>query len=349
MSNQTFLIGTGGKTIYACRLTHDGQLLPLHENKSGQGPSWLLAQDDLLYAANEHDDKIEIFTIDDSIQGRLTSKNIISSQGSTPCSLDIDSTGKWLAVANYGGNGSSNFVLLPLNKSNIPEENNAQIVSIDGHGPNHDRQSHSHCHQVKFYQNNLYVIDLGTDTINVYHYDDTNGQAHLHCDRIKTQPGAGPRHILFHPDKSLAFVTNELDSTTNVYQIDSMIGKFEHLQTITTRRKNDEKENSPAELQLTPDKKYLLVSNRGDENIVIYNLNDNNNNNNQVLSIKGYLDIHGSGPRYFTFDPTGHFLLVANQNSNNLICFSYNRNKDTFEFISQLVNIESPQHIVFIS
>ncbi|CAF5127516.1 unnamed protein product, partial [Rotaria sp. Silwood1] len=87
MSNQTFLIGTGGKTIYACRLTHDGQLLPLHENKSGQGPSWLLAQDDLLYAANEHDDKIEIFTIDDSIQGRLTSKNIISSQGSTPCSL----------------------------------------------------------------------------------------------------------------------------------------------------------------------------------------------------------------------------------------------------------------------
>ncbi|CAF3393756.1 unnamed protein product [Rotaria sp. Silwood1] len=51
------------------------------------------------------------------------------------------------------------------------------------------------------------------------------------------------------------------------------------------------------------DKKYLLVSNRGDENIVIYYLNDNNNNN-QVLSIKGYLDIHGLGPRYFTFDPT---------------------------------------------
>ncbi|CAF4998980.1 unnamed protein product, partial [Rotaria sp. Silwood1] len=99
MSNQTFLIGTGGKTIYACCLTHDEQLLPLHENKSEQGPSWLLARDDLLYAANEHDDKIEIFTIDDRIQGRLTSKSIISSQGSTPCSLDIDSTGKWLAVA----------------------------------------------------------------------------------------------------------------------------------------------------------------------------------------------------------------------------------------------------------
>ncbi|CAF1266627.1 unnamed protein product [Rotaria sordida] len=346
MSNQTFLVGSGSETIYACRLTHDGQLLLLNENKSGKGPSWLLARDDLLYAVNEQDDKVEIFTIDDHIQGKLTSKKVISSQGSTPCSLDIDSTGKLLAVANYGGSGSSNFVLLPLNKSHIPEENNAQIISIDGRGPNHDRQSHSHCHHVKFYQNYLYIIDLGTDTINVYRYDDTNGQAHLHCDRIKTQPGAGPRHICFHPDKSLAFVSNELDSTTNVYRIDPIIGKLEHQQTITTRHREDEKENTPAELQLTPDKKYLLVSNRGDENIVIYNINDNNN---QVLSIKEHLDVHGSGPRYFTFDPTGHFLLVTNQNSNNLTCFSYNRSKDTFEFISQLVNIESPQHIVFIS
>ncbi len=88
------------------------------------------------------------------------------------------------------------------------------------------------------------------------------------------------------------------------------------------------------------------MSNRGDETIVIYNLNDNND---QVLSVKEYLDIQGSGPRYFTFDPTGNYLLVANQNSNNLVCFSYKKDKGTFEFLSQLVNIESPQHMVFIN
>jgi len=106
------------------------------------------------------------------------------------------------------------------------------------------------------------------------------------------------------------------------------------------------KENNPAELHFSPDKKYLLVSNRGDENIVIYNLNDNND---QVLTIKNHLDIQGSGPRYFTFDPTGNFLLVANQYSNNLTCFSYNKNQGTFEFLSQLDNIENPQYIVFIA
>lgn len=99
-------------------------------------------------------------------------------------------------------------------------------------------------------------------------------------------------------------------------------------------------------MHLSPDKKYLVVSNRGDENLVVYNLNTSDE---QPLSIKEHVDIRGSGPRYFTFDPTGKFLLVANQNSNNLICFSYKKDKGTLEFVSQLVNIESPQHILFIS
>ncbi len=99
MSHQTFLIGTGSKKIYACCLTSDGQLQSIYENTCGTGSSWLVVHKDLLYAVNAKEDKIEIFTIDDHIQGKLTSKNTISSKGSTPCSLAIDPTGKWLAVA----------------------------------------------------------------------------------------------------------------------------------------------------------------------------------------------------------------------------------------------------------
>lgn len=99
MTEQTFLVGTGVNTIYSCRLTSNGQLQALNENKSGKGPSWLHLRHNLLYAVNEHDNNIETFIIDDSNQGKLTSKNIISAKGNTPCSLDVDSTGKWLAVA----------------------------------------------------------------------------------------------------------------------------------------------------------------------------------------------------------------------------------------------------------
>ncbi|CAF1453818.1 unnamed protein product [Rotaria sordida] len=349
MSNQTFLIGTGVESIYACNLTSNGQLQLLNEIKCGKGSSWLLPRNDLLYVVNAQIDKIEIFTIDDRIQGKLTLKNTISSMGNGPCSLDIDSTGKWLAVANYGGRGISNFVVFPLNNSNLPEEKDAQINTIDGHGPNSDRQDHSHCHQVLFHQDYLYVTDLGTDTLNVYHFNDANGNVSLVGNRIKTEAGAGPRHIIFHPNKSLVFLCNELNSTTNVYRINASCEQFECLQTIKTRRQEDEndstKENYPAELQFTPDDKYLLVSNRGDENLVILNINENNN---EILSIKEHLDCRGSFTRYFTFDPTGTFLLIANQKSNNLICFSYNKDNGTYNFVSQLDNIQNPQHIVFL-
>ncbi len=104
------------------------------------------------------------------------------------------------------------------------------------------------------------------------------------------------------------------------------------------------KENYTAELQFTPDGKYLLVSNRGDENLVIFNINEDDN---EVLSVKEHLDCRGSFTRYFTFDPTGQFLLVANQKSHSLVCFSYDHG--TYTFVSQLDNIQSPQHIVFLS
>jgi 6-phosphogluconolactonase (cycloisomerase 2 family) len=127
-----------------------------------------------------------------------------------------------------------------LNDSGIPEEAGAQTNTIDGSGPHPDRQDHSYCHHVLFYKDHLYVVDLGTDTLSVYRFNDTNGEVNLVGDRIKTAPGAGPRHIIFHPNKPLVFVCNELNSTTNVYRINASLGQLEHLQTIKTRRQEDE-------------------------------------------------------------------------------------------------------------
>ena len=130
-------------------------------------------------------------------------------------------------IFSYGAEGTSNFVVFPLNESNFPEEKGAQINQLmDDMVQILDRQDHSHCHHVVFYQGYLYVVDLGTDTINVYHFNDTNGEVSLIGDRIKTEPGAGPRHIIFHPNKPLAFVCNELDSTINVYRINASIGQL---------------------------------------------------------------------------------------------------------------------------
>jgi 6-phosphogluconolactonase (cycloisomerase 2 family) len=84
------------------------------------------------------------------------------------------------------------------------------------------------------------VVDLGTDTVSSYRFNATNGEAQLVGDRVKTAPGAGPRHIIFHPNKPLAFVCNELNSTVNVYRVNASLGQLEQLQTIKTRRQEDE-------------------------------------------------------------------------------------------------------------
>jgi 6-phosphogluconolactonase (cycloisomerase 2 family) len=99
MADRTLLVGTGGERIYACSLKSNGQVQLLREIPSGNGPSWLLANGNLLYAANENSAGIQTYTIDDRQQGLLTLQETISSIGHTPCSFAVNPTGKWLAVS----------------------------------------------------------------------------------------------------------------------------------------------------------------------------------------------------------------------------------------------------------
>lgn len=70
-------------------------------NGRGKGSTWFFQRSDLLSVINRNSNQIETFSIDDHQQEKLTLKNTISSIGHMPCSLDIDPSGKWLAVAKY--------------------------------------------------------------------------------------------------------------------------------------------------------------------------------------------------------------------------------------------------------
>lgn len=157
---------------------------------------------------------------------------------------------------SYGYKGTGNFVLYPLDSSGLPDEKGAKVTVIEGSGPHPDRQDHSYCHHTVFHKGYLYVVDLGTDTISVYCLNDTNGEVELVGNRVKTASGAGPRHILFHPSKPLAFVCNELNSTTNVYRVNSSDGQLEPVQTIKTRQEKDE--NSKINKNLKTKKYFCL-------------------------------------------------------------------------------------------
>ena len=212
-----------------------------------------------------------------------------------------------------------------LDKDHFPDEKNVQI----------DCQTGSHCHQVHFDEDELYGVDLGTDTISRFHY---KNELKLSQRRISTESGAGPRHLLFDREKKFVYLVNELNSTTNVFRVDS---NFELIQNITTR--SSTVENHPAELHLTTDGKFLVVSNRGENNLVVFSIDQG------FLTLQKTLESRGSSPRFFTFDPTENFLLVANEKSNNLICFRFDSNENSFQYVSELNDLETPQHILFYS
>ncbi|CAF1094095.1 unnamed protein product [Didymodactylos carnosus] len=341
--SQLFLVGTGEKVVYSCHLSSTGQLQKLDEQTTGDGPSWLQLSltKNIIYIVNEFVHKIATYSIEDRLHGKISLLSTpVSSLGETPCHLDVHPSGKYLGVANYGG--KSTFAIFPLLENGIPDVEHAITQDIEGSGPK-PQQVHSRGHCILFHGSYVYVVDLGTDSINSYHFDDSTGQIKPNH-RTLTEAGAGPRHLVFHPTKPLAYVCNELNSTTNAYSVDKSLGKLTHIQTITTRKNpNDKTDNAPAEITFSPDYKYLLVSNRGDNTIIVYNCDLPDGQ----LTIHEHLDCKGAFARYFGFDPTGQFLLIANQNSNNLICYSYKNEK--FNFCSELSGIKTGQHIFWLN
>jgi 6-phosphogluconolactonase len=74
---------------------------------------------------------------------------------------------------------------------------------------------------------------------------------------------------------------------------------------------------SGAEVQITPDGKFLYGSNRGHNSIVIYAIDPATGR----LTLVGHEGTQGRIPRHFEVDPTGRYLIVANQDTDNLVMF----------------------------
>ena len=135
---------------------------------------------------------------------------------------------------------------------------------------------------------------------------------------IKTEPGAGPRHMLFHPNKQYAYVVNELNGTVECFQVNKKSGHLNRFQTIATTPDSLKSQAGSADIHITSDGRYLYTSNRGPFNeIVCFEVNQTTGE----LKINGHYPSGGIGPRNFRISNNNHYLLVANQRSNNIVVF----------------------------
>jgi len=240
---------------------------------------------------------------------KIENTNHQTSNGDWPCHLRIDATGKWIVATNYG---TGNLAVYPIHEDGSLGEM-TDFVQHQGSGPNKKRQEGPHAHSSIFSPDNRFLIvaDLGIDQLIIYGFDATEGKLLPHSS-VQSQPGAGPRHLTFHPNGQWFYVANELNSTVSLYEYDAAIGKPTGMQNIPTIP-IDSVENIVADIHLTDAGKRLYVSNRGHNSIAIYNINDNG-----TMTLASIPACGGNWPRNFALAPNEQFMLVANQYSNEV-------------------------------
>lgn len=267
-----------------------------------------------LYAVNETSDgKVSAFSIDRENK-KLKLLNIVSSQGSDPCYVSVDKTGKFVMVANYS---SGTVALYPINADGSLKEASS-VVKHEGKGPDANRQKGPHAHMIipgpgQF----IYSADLGTDQVISYTIDAKNTKL-VKATTYTSKPGAGPRHLAFHNNKKWAYVVTELNGTIESCNIDAKTGALKRFQEISTLLPEVKLPAGCADIHIHPNGKYLYASNRGEVNtIAIYAIDQATGK----LTAIEQVSVKGRTPRSFAIDPTGTFLLAANQDSGNVITF----------------------------
>lgn len=275
--------------------------------------------------------------------GELQFLNHKPAHGKVPCYLDIAKNNHFATVANYS---DSHVSVLKIESDG---RLGALAASEQYHGksinPKRQTASHPHCFCLSPDGQYALAADLGTDRIMVHHIDTQTGK--LTPNKVPyfaTPPGAGPRHLTFHPNGKLAFLVTELDNTLLSLRWDASLGTFELLDKQSTLPEGYDQVSYGADIHVHPNGKFLYATNRGHDSLVIMGIDTKTGK----LSTLGYQPTQGSFPRSFAIDPLGRFLVVANEKSNQFVTFKINANTGLLSPLGQPTPATTPTSIVII-
>lgn len=259
---------------------------------------------------------VAAFSIDPAT-GMLTLLNEQSSGGTGPCFISLDATEKNALIANYAG-GSVECV--PVKEDGSLAEPST-FIQHTGSSVDPGRQKEPHAHSIYTSPDNQYAIacDLGLDKLLIYKFDANKGTLVPSNPAFGTvEPGQGPRHFAFHPNGKWAYNCNEMGLTACAFTWDAAKATLTEMQSIGTLADGASRKGaSTAEVVVHPSGKFLYVSNRGNDTLAIFTIDQATGK----LTAAGHTPSGGKTPRDFRIDPSGKFLLAANQGSDNIVVF----------------------------
>jgi 6-phosphogluconolactonase len=283
-----------------------GALAPVGSLASfGTAPSFLAIDREVqhLYAVDENTPgQVGAYRIDPDA-GALTFLGAVSSGGDGPPFVTVD--GAWVLVANYT---SGTVAVLPV----MPDGSLGAAVDTETVG------SLAHMILPDPTDRFVFVPCKGSDYVAQFSFDAATGQLTANAvPHMSTATGAGPRHLAFHPDGTTAYLIDETDSTMSELSLDSTNGTLAILQTVSTRAPGATGTNTAAEVHVHPSGNWLLGSNRGDDNVVVFPLAAGH------MGTPTFTPSGGTTPRDFALDQSGGVLYAANQGTGNVVVFQF--------------------------
>ena len=274
--------------------------------------------------------------------GGLTRLGDQSSRGAGPCYVSVDRSGRAALVANYDG---GSVALLPIAGGGEL----APATSVDqhrGHGPDAERQEAAHAHCIVSDPSNHFALaaDLGLDRVMLYRLDaDAKTLRRVEEGDATLSPGAGPRHLAFHPTQPLVYVVGELDSTVTTLRFDASAARLTPIESRSALPAGWRGKSFAADIHIAPSGNVLYVSNRGHDSIAVFSIAAGSG----AITLEQTISTGGEWPRNFSLDPTGRWLLVANQNSGSIVVLARDRRTGRLSSTSQRLEIASPVCVRF--
>lgn len=339
----TYTTGTSKGIVVYRFYTQSGKLAYLSQIDGVTNPSYLTISKNnkFIYAVNEvTKGEVSAFSFD-AKTGKIDFINKQSSLGADPCYIAVDKAQKNVFVANYS---SGQVAVLPVNKDGSLGNGIETVRNEEGKGPNKERQEGPHAHMSILSPDEKYLFynDLGTDRINIYRYRPGKASPLTDPAFVSVSPGEGPRHLEYSLDKKHVYLATEMGSNVFVFDYDN--GKFKQKQVITLLPDGFTGKTAAAAIHLSPDGRFLYVSNRLETNeIICYAVNQETGG----LTFVSRQSTYGKNPRDFAIDPSGSYMVVANQGSDSIFVFKIDQNTGKLQQTGIKIEIGNPVCLKF--
>ena len=286
------------------------------------------------------------------VTGALTQIGQVPSGGAGPCYIAVDAEARSAYVANYVGGTVATYLIQPSGALSKPVEVvDFHSPKLGKRGPVADRQDGPHPHTSMLSPDQRFVIvnDLGSDDIVLLPVE--LGTAKLGAPRVLEchSPGTGPRHLAFHPNGRWAYGIDEIANRIDQYLWNDTRGTDAVAMLTDTDRPVNTLDagfhgvDTAAEVVVSGDGNFVYGSNRGENSLVAFKVDPENG----ALTFLQRISCGGKGPRHFTLDPVGKWLICGNQDSASVTVFARDPGNGRLSGPVQTVALESPMFTLF--